>query len=156
MIPRRLRIVTLLVLGVRAANAQESVPLGGRTVNVWRPAASTDRQPLLIFSHGFGGCGTQSRFLTAALAQRGYWVFAPNHRDAGCGSGKWGRPTEPFDAPQKWSDRTYADRAEDVRADLHPQIITYAAAFLDRYVRGGASSGVLTRAQPGVAELRHQ
>lgn len=40
--------------------------------------------PLLIFSHGWSGCGIQSVFLTEELARRGYIVAAPDHQDHGC------------------------------------------------------------------------
>ena len=74
---------------------------------------------MLIFSHGFGGCAKQSKFLTEALAAHGYWVFAPNHKDARCRhgqSGGDGRPQEPFGNPLSWSDKTFADRRDDIRA----------------------------------------
>ena len=100
-----------------AADAQETVKLGGRDVVVWRPADATGRQPVIIFSHGFGGCATQSKFLTEALAAHGYWVFAPNHADARCGRrGGFTRLEEPLREPEKWTDHTYANRGEDIRA----------------------------------------
>ena len=104
------------------ARAQEEVrTIEGRHVTLWRPKDwQHGKKPLLIFSHGYGGCGTQSRFLTAGLAERGYWVFAPDHKDARCGSGRGllSRPDEPFREPEKWSDKTFSDRADDVRAIL--------------------------------------
>jgi predicted dienelactone hydrolase len=48
----------------------------------------------------------------------GYLVLAPNHRDAGCGRRRIGRPQEPFRDTAKWSERTYADRREDLQALL--------------------------------------
>ncbi|MBV9508403.1 MAG: hypothetical protein JO323_25725 [Acidobacteriia bacterium] len=42
------------------------------------------RYPLLVFSHGYSGCGTQSVFLTEELARQGYIVAAPDHQDHGC------------------------------------------------------------------------
>lgn len=39
--------------------------------------------PLVVFSHGFDGCGTQSVYFTQYLAGRGYIVAAPEHEDAG-------------------------------------------------------------------------
>jgi predicted dienelactone hydrolase len=75
----------------------------------------------VIFSHGFGGCAKQSGFLTAALAARGYFVVAPNHRDAICG-GVRGRDGEnpthlgAFRTPERWSDTMFADRRADIVA----------------------------------------
>lgn len=37
--------------------------------------------PLLVFSHGYGGSGLSSLFLTEALAARGWIVAAPDHND---------------------------------------------------------------------------
>lgn len=73
---------------------------------------------MIIFSHGFRGCATQSKFLMAALAEHGYWVFAPNHKDARCTGAQsgGGRPDAPFRQPEQWSDRSFIDRRDDVRA----------------------------------------
>ena len=38
--------------------------------------------PLVIFSHGYGGCGLQSVFFTEELARHGYVVVAPDHNDS--------------------------------------------------------------------------
>jgi dienelactone hydrolase len=94
--------------------------IAGREVLVWAPPDASTPRPVVIFSHGFHGCAQQSRFLTEALARRGYWVFAPNHRDARCGGGRGAglRPEVPFRKPERWSDASHADRAEDVRAIL--------------------------------------
>jgi predicted dienelactone hydrolase len=98
---------------------EDTITLGGRSVVAWQPPrVSGVRAPVVVFSHGFGGCPTQSRFLTAGLAARGYWVFAPFHRDAGCGPKKAAAqpPRHRFGDPSAWGDLTYADRVDDVRA----------------------------------------
>jgi predicted dienelactone hydrolase len=82
------------------------------------------RYPLVIFSHGLDGCGTQSVFFTEALARAGYVVVAPDHRDAGCSSDgrgfvRWHLPRKSFMAPGRWDDRTYYDRRRDVEAVLN-------------------------------------
>ncbi len=108
----------LLLCVPAEGRAQDRVEnLGGREVTVWEPN-SRIAAPVVIFSHGFGGCPTQSTFLTKALADNGYWVFAPRHADAKCGGrGIAGsRPEEPFRSPEKWSDTTYRDRRDDIRA----------------------------------------
>lgn len=104
------------------ALAQQRVTLGGRDVVVWSPPSRSGRQPVLIFSHGFGGCAQQSKFLTEALAAHGYWVFAPNHKDARCNGGTAGggaRPEAPFGSPQSWTDQSFVDRRDDIRALQH-------------------------------------
>jgi predicted dienelactone hydrolase len=108
------------------AVAQESLSIAGLKVAVWDSGeASGTRQPVVIFSHGFHGCATQSRFLMAAMSAAGYVVLAPNHRDASCDGGQArliARPPVPFTQPQSWDESTYRDRAEDIRlliAALH-------------------------------------
>ncbi|HTO57869.1 MAG TPA: dienelactone hydrolase family protein [Pseudomonadales bacterium] len=108
----------LAAVSVQADVTGESVQLGGRAVRVWQPENPAPA-PVLIFSHGFHGCATQSGFLMRAFVDAGYIVFAPNHRDATCngGSAYWiERPQQPFQKPDAWSDATYRDRADDVAA----------------------------------------
>jgi predicted dienelactone hydrolase len=116
----RFVVAACLVASLPATiGAQQKVTLGGREVVVWSPPSSrSGRQPVLIFSHGFGGCAVQSKFLTEALAAHGYWVFAPNHKDARCGGAgsRPSRPSERFGDPQSWSDRSFVDRRDDIRA----------------------------------------
>ncbi len=103
----------------RSQAAQEdTIVLAGRTVVVWTPNSTKVRAPVVIFSHGLGGCPTQSRFMTAGLAARGYYVFAPLHRDAGCMHHVSGPilPKHRLNEPNAWGDLTYADRIEDIRA----------------------------------------
>jgi len=71
-----------------------------------------------VFSHGFLGCATQSTFLMEAMARAGYFVLAPNHRDALCGAHHTGFPSleASFLKENRWSDSTYKDRADDMRA----------------------------------------
>lgn len=53
----------------------------GRAVREAPPDAKGAPYPLIVFSHGFSGCGIQSVFLTEHLAGRGYVVAAPDHED---------------------------------------------------------------------------
>jgi predicted dienelactone hydrolase len=81
------------------------------------------RFPLVVFSHGFGGCSVQSMFFTEALARAGYIVAAPDHRDSMC---KVDRPlrinwAERVDMPTKqhnYSDSSYRDRQQDIKTVL--------------------------------------
>jgi predicted dienelactone hydrolase len=77
--------------------------------------------PLVVFSHGLGGCGTQSLFFTEELARHGYVVAAPDHQDATfCtvdntrGSFVNMKPQEPLADPSLWTDQTYEDRRDDL------------------------------------------
>lgn len=99
-----------------AAGAPETDTIAGLDVAVWRPALG-ETAPLVIFSHGFHGCNTQTSFLMRALARHGYLVIAPNHRDAGCVRGGLiasFKPRQPFRKPALWTDATFADRRDDV------------------------------------------
>src|SRR5262249_42191223 len=90
----------------------------GLTFEVWAPSGFTGSRahvPLIIFSHGFGGCARQSTFLTKALADDGYLVVAPNHADARCGELRADlRPEAPFRDGNAWSDATYRARHDDI------------------------------------------
>src|SRR4051812_19688148 len=88
--------VAFAVPMVAGAQSEDTVSLGGRRVVVWQPAGrATGRWPVVIFSHGLGGCPTQSRFMTKGLAARGYLVIAPFHGDGGCMKRKSGRAVRP-------------------------------------------------------------
>lgn len=118
-----MRILLAISLCAACAGAESRTTIAGRSVDVWKPegAAPAHGFPLVVFSHGFMGCGTQSTFLTEALARAGYLVLAPNHHDARCGEGQ-GRgvpkPAESFIKASDWSEATYQDRRADVLAVL--------------------------------------
>lgn len=86
------------------------------------PVEGCPRVPLVLFSHGLGGCALQSIFITEELARHGYVVAAPDHSDAACAIGsddlKFGnvRTDNSFMAPDKWSDQSEIDRMQDLRA----------------------------------------
>jgi predicted dienelactone hydrolase len=104
----------------------------GLTYRVWLPADFAQRRgdvPLIIFSHGFGGCAQQSHTLTKSLADAGYAVFAPNHHDEGCdryqgnmaaafGAGGL-HPEQPFTQPEKWDQTTEKSRRADIEAMIN-------------------------------------
>ncbi len=113
----------------RTTHPVAEIDIAGRQVAMWKPggAAPPDGYPVILFSHGFTGCGTQSVSLTEALAQAGYFVLAPDHHDAACGPGHEGklfeklstmRSEEPFHTPEAWSEATYRDRGADLEAIL--------------------------------------
>lgn len=108
-----------------AAGRQEAASVeiefvAGRTAVVWHPAGLRDcgRLPVVVFSHGFNGCATQTRFFTEELARRGYLVVAPNHVDATCGGKEPNEPEQSYAEPEKWSEQTYLSRRDDLREVL--------------------------------------
>ena len=117
----------MLLASCFAAGAPKHVTIQGRDVAVWRPSGPAPDEmgyPVIVFSHGFGGCNTQSTFLMEALASAGYLVVAPNHADARCGTarrsgGERGRPEEPFRNAEQWTDKTYRDRHDDIEVVLN-------------------------------------
>jgi predicted dienelactone hydrolase len=97
-----------------ASGSSSKMNIAGVDVAVWRPAQSGP-SPLVIFSHGFHGRNTQSISLMKALAGAGYLVVAPNHRDAIGESAGFSRPEVGFGKVSGWSDKTYADREDDIK-----------------------------------------
>ncbi|MCC6194822.1 MAG: alpha/beta hydrolase fold domain-containing protein, partial [Burkholderiales bacterium] len=85
------------------------------------PLVSCGGFPLVVFSHGLGGCGIQSAFFTETLARHGYVVVAPDHADASFCSTDGSRPARPQTAPPPlldpgaWNAGSYIDRRDDVR-----------------------------------------
>jgi uncharacterized protein (TIGR03437 family) len=156
----------------------------GRTIAVWYPTTATEaavsfgrlsgsaavdgpvagcaRFPVVLFSHGFSGCNTQSVTITETLARRGYIVAAPNHRDAACGSEGGTGVTVSFTQPETWTEATYADRREDMKATLDWLLASPefgAAADRDRVGAAGHSLGGytvigLTGGWPGANDAR--
>jgi predicted dienelactone hydrolase len=123
---KKIALLTAFLVLLPAGYAQEAqdfthIAIAGREVAVWKPSGGTpqDGFPVIVFSHGYLGCNTQSVFLMEALAQAGYLVLAPNHQDARCGGGgrTW-HPQERFGLAQEWSDATYKDRATDIKMVL--------------------------------------
>lgn len=101
------------------APAFEHDTIAGLNVAVWRSKQTyPGPAPLIVFSHGFHGSNTQSTFLMEALAQHGYLVVAPNHKDARANSPS-SKPEEPFGDPKTWTSTTYADRANDIKSLLN-------------------------------------
>ncbi len=117
---RRLLVaLAFSVLAVRAGAQDRTIELAGRSTAVWEPTIAAGRRgpaPVLIFSHGFGGCATGVSYLMKALAERGYWVFAPQHKDGSCNRRPAGRPEEPFRDASQWNENTYSERRDDVLA----------------------------------------
>jgi predicted dienelactone hydrolase len=128
-------LIVLVVSSAARAVVADDGPLlhtdTGLSYRAWLPAGFAGRRhdvPLLLFSHGFGGCAQQSASLTRALAEAGYAVLAPNHRDEGCERFRGNlaaaltaggiRPDRPFTDPGGWGQQTEKNRRDDIAALL--------------------------------------
>jgi len=138
------------------------------------PVSTCAQYPLLLFSHGYAGCATQSVFLTEQLAREGYIVAAPNYGDAQCSVPNTPPPYPPvtipdsvFQDPASWNNQSALYRYQQTeialngmlaRADFGPQIdASRIAGFghsLGGYtvfaMLGGWSNWVDTRMKAGL------
>jgi predicted dienelactone hydrolase len=125
------RVVTIATgrrMGVWYPTSADEAPLQysnetGGTAARNGAAASCGRLPVVVFSHGFHGCGTQSVFFTEQAARRGYVVAAPDHADAVCSvDGLTPVQIAPVEAlftrPDTWNDTTHVDRRNDLAAAI--------------------------------------
>jgi predicted dienelactone hydrolase len=109
----------------------------GPPLAVWYPRPRGHmRYPLIVFSHGFNGCGTQSVFLTESLARAGYVVAAPDHHDAACSVEgpripRLHLPHWAFASPGHWTADSYADRRRDLERVLDWIHESEFAPFID-------------------------
>ena len=138
-----------------AAWTLERAKLAGRNVAIWRPPQQTTKPPLILFSHGFRGINTQSAPLMRELAQAGYLVVAPNHKDYLFGSAEG--PQESFDEPDRWTEQTYRDRADDLLA-IHEAVKheSNGELILMGHSLGGYTALGLAGAWPGWTGLHPQ
>ena len=87
--------------------------IGGVEVEIRR--AGDGIYPLVIFSHGMGGCPSNNDEIQSRLADAGYIVVAPKHEDCFSGSTT---PDVPWADPENWTDQTNRDRRDDIHAVL--------------------------------------
>jgi uncharacterized protein (TIGR03437 family) len=112
--------------------------------------------PLIIFSHGWAGCGTQSVFLTEQLARLGYIVAAPDHNDHGCSVDGTSIsllqvyaafPFSQFGDASSWTDQTALYRNNDMEAVLSYMLNSWSgksAVNANEIVAAGHSFGGYT------------
>lgn len=87
--------------------------IGPLKVSIWRPTTA-GKHPLVLFSHGFHGSSTQSTFLTKALAEHGYLVIAPDHKDSSKVSNeRLGAGLLEFALADTWTEASHRDRQTD-------------------------------------------
>jgi len=118
-------LVALCHAAVPASAARVSeveTRIGGVAVTLWSPlpleyiAKDVAPMPVVVFSHGMYMCPTQSRFLMAALATRGYLVIAPRHADSNCQYSFFPELSRlGFKPSPLWTEDDFRDRADDIR-----------------------------------------
>lgn len=109
------------------------------------PVTACVRHPLLVFSHGYRGCGTQSVFLTEQLARAGYIIAAPDHADAGCSVSATTGGNPPisisvgqFLNPETWTDQSSIDRKSDIERTIDGMLASPSfGSLVDRSRIGG-------------------
>ncbi len=141
----------VLSLGTAPAWAADELAtqIGGIDVVVWTPSAGgRENLAVLMFSHALYMCPTQSRYLTAALADAGYLVIAPRHSDSSCSFSLWPSFSRMSLKPSAlWTDSDYRDRAEDIRTvvnALADDPLYHNVADLERLALVGHSLGGYT------------
>lgn len=88
--------------------------IAGMNVATWLPDESAYPAPLILFSHGYHGMNVQCGFAKKKLAQNGYIILAPNHRDAIGAPGSLAlHPI--FARTKKWNQNTFKNRADDIK-----------------------------------------
>ena len=92
-----------------------NINLNGQTVNYWE-TGKLGQTPLIIFSHGFGGCGTHIAFMATELAKQGWLVLASNHSDAACRLNR--QELKPLTDPTTGDETTFVERREENRKVL--------------------------------------
>jgi len=123
-----LAMVLIDVGSASAAKVTTGHTIGGVEVEVRR--TGTDVYPVIIFSHGMGGCPDHVDGLLSRLADKGYLVIAPKHRDCFSGSTT---PDTPWGEPQSWTDKSNRDRRDDIHAILDALPYSRFARFVENF-----------------------
>ena len=113
---RQTRIIFALALfpaGSAVGDILTTETIGGVEVEIRR--AGDGIYPLVIFSHGMGGCPGNNDGIQSRLADAGYIVVAPKHEDCFSGSKT---PDVAWNDPENWTDQTNRDRRDDIHAVL--------------------------------------
>jgi pimeloyl-ACP methyl ester carboxylesterase len=95
------------------ANIMTTTSIDGVPVEIRRSGDGV--YPLIIFSHGMGGCPSGVDGMQSRLANAGYIVVAPKHAD--CIERRI-TPDVSWRKPREWTDQTNSDRRDDIHKIL--------------------------------------
>ena len=135
----------ILALGLGAAESAVGDTLtteniGGVEVEIRR--AGDGSYPLIIFSHGMGGCPGNTDGIQGRLADAGYIVVAPKHADCLSGSST---PDVAWNDPENWTDQTNRNR----RDDIHAVLDALPSSAYGQYVKDFSEVGCMGQSMGG-------
>jgi dienelactone hydrolase len=114
------------------ANIMESTSIGGVAVEIRRAGGGV--YPLIIFSHGMGGCPSGVDGMQSRLANAGYIVMAPKHADC---IERRTTPDVSWRKPREWTDQTNSDRRDDIHKILDTLPSTGYAKHIESFDQVG-------------------
>ncbi len=132
--------LALSPVGSAFADIKTTANIGGVEVEIRR--AGNGAYPLVVFSHGMGGCPGNTDTIQGALADAGYVVVAPKHRDCLSGSTT---PDDPWGEPLSWTDQSNSDR----RDDIHAVLDALPSSSYAQYIEGFSNIGCMGHSMGG-------
>jgi len=125
-------VLVLFPVGAAVADILTTDNIGGVEVEIRR--AGNGVYPMIIFSHGMGGCPGNTNGIQSRLADAGYIVVAPKHDDCLTGSTT---PDVPWAEPENWTDQTNRNRRDDIHAVLDALPSSSYAQYVGDFARIG-------------------
>jgi dienelactone hydrolase len=132
--------LALIPVGTAVADVMTTTNIGGVDVEIRR--AGNGIYPLVIFSHGMGGCPGNTDGIQSKLADAGYIVVAPKHDDCLTGSTT---PDVPWTKPENWTDQTNRNR----RDDIHAVLDALPSSTYSQYIEGFSNIGCMGHSMGG-------
>ncbi|QFU76249.1 hypothetical protein EY643_11575 [Halioglobus maricola] len=132
--------LALMPVGAAVADIMTTANVGGVEVEIRR--AGNGIYPLIMFSHGMGGCPGNTDGIQSRLADAGYIVVAPKHQDCITGSST---PDVPWTQPENWTDQTNRNR----RDDIHAVLDALPASTYSQYIEDFSNIGCMGHSMGG-------
>lgn len=132
--------LALSPVGSAFADIKTTENIGGVEVEIRR--AGNGVYPLVVFSHGMGGCPGNTDGIQSRLADAGYVVVAPKHEDCHTGNTT---PDNPWGEPLSWTDQSNSDR----RDDIHAVLDALPSSAYAQYIEGFSNIGCMGHSMGG-------